>query len=220
MVSPKAAKEAGDKFGLHPVCAGPYKFVERVQQDRIVFEKFADYWNKDNVHIDRIVFLPIVDATVRLANLKSGGLDLIERVLATDIKDVRADPKLKLSTRDRARLSGHHDQHRQGQGQGPAQPVGQGAPGARSVDRPRGASTRSCSTASSRRATSGSAPIIPITRRPFRSAARDVAKAKALLKEAGVTTPVERRFHGAEGRRDRSGRAGRCSRWRRKPAST
>ena len=51
MVSPKAAKEAGDKFGLRPVCAGPYKFVERVQQDRMVFEKFADYWNKDNIHI-------------------------------------------------------------------------------------------------------------------------------------------------------------------------
>src|ERR1700742_4337120 len=81
MVSPKAAKEEGDKFGLHPVCAGPYKFVERVQQDRIVFEKFADYWNKDNVHIDRIVYLPLVDATVRLDNLKSGGLDLIEGLL-------------------------------------------------------------------------------------------------------------------------------------------
>src|SRR3979409_901525 len=101
MVSPKAAREAGDKFGLHPVCAGPYKFVERVQQDRMVFEKFADYWNKDNVFIDKIVYLPIVDATVRLANLKSGGLDLIERVLATDIKAVRADSKLKLSTADR-----------------------------------------------------------------------------------------------------------------------
>src|ERR1700693_667429 len=98
MVSPKAAKEEGDKFGLHPVCAGPYRFVERVQQDRMVFEKFADYWNKDNVFIDRVVFLPIVDSTVRLANLKSGGLDLIERLLATDIKDVRADPRLKLST--------------------------------------------------------------------------------------------------------------------------
>ena len=98
MVSPKAAKEAGDKFGLKPVCAGPYKFVERVQQDRIVVEKFADYWNKDNVHIDRIVYLPIVDSTVRLASLKSGGLELIERLLATDIKDVRANPKLKLST--------------------------------------------------------------------------------------------------------------------------
>src|ERR1700742_813445 len=98
MMSPKAAKAEGDKFGLHPVCAGPYKFVERVQQDRIVFEKFPDYWNKDNVFIDKIVFLPIVDATVRLANLKSGGLDLIERGLATDIKEVRTDPKLKLST--------------------------------------------------------------------------------------------------------------------------
>src|SRR5438309_10105145 len=57
MVSPKAAKEAGDKFGLHPVCAGPYKFVERVQQDRIVGEKFADYWNKDNIKINRWYFL-------------------------------------------------------------------------------------------------------------------------------------------------------------------
>src|SRR5713101_8479835 len=98
MISPKAAKEAGDKFGLKPICAGPYKFVERVQQDRMVFEKFADYWNKDNVFIDKIVFLPIVDATVRLANLKSGGLDLIERLLATDIKDVQADTRLKLSS--------------------------------------------------------------------------------------------------------------------------
>src|SRR5438105_14379333 len=98
MISPKAAKAEGDKFGLHPVCAGPYKFVERVQQDRIVFEKFADYWNKDNVFIDRVVVLPIVDATVRLANLKSGGLDLIERLLATDIKDVRGDKNLVLST--------------------------------------------------------------------------------------------------------------------------
>ena len=98
MVSPKAANEAGDKFGLRPVCAGPYKFVERVQQDRIVVEKFADYWNKDNVFIDRIIYLPIVDSTVRLANLKSGGLDLMERLLATDIKDVRADPRLKLSS--------------------------------------------------------------------------------------------------------------------------
>src|SRR5204862_3555556 len=34
--------------------------------------------------------------TVRLANLKSGGLDLIERLNATDIKEVSADQKLKL----------------------------------------------------------------------------------------------------------------------------
>ncbi len=67
MVSPKAAEATGDKFGLKPVCAGPYKFVERVQQDRIVVEKFAGYWNKDQIFIDKITYLPIVDDTVRLA---------------------------------------------------------------------------------------------------------------------------------------------------------
>ncbi len=61
MVSPKAAEASGDKFALHPVCAGPYKFVERVPQDRIVVEKFADYWDKDHVFIDKITYLPIVD---------------------------------------------------------------------------------------------------------------------------------------------------------------
>ena len=96
MVSPKAAQAAGD-FSTHPVCAGPYKFVERVAQDRIVLERFADYWNKDAVHFDRVIFLPIVDSTVRLANLQSGGLDLIERVAATDVDAVQKDPRLKLS---------------------------------------------------------------------------------------------------------------------------
>ncbi|WP_284179590.1 ABC transporter substrate-binding protein [Rhabdaerophilum sp. SD176] len=98
MVSPKAAKEAGDKFGQKPVCAGPYKFVERVQQDRIVVERFTDYWDKANVSIDRITYVPIADSTVRLANLKSGQLDLIERALATDLKDIRSTRGLKVAT--------------------------------------------------------------------------------------------------------------------------
>jgi peptide/nickel transport system substrate-binding protein len=98
MVSPRAAKEAGDKFGISPICAGPYKLVQRVQQDRIVAEKFADYWDSGNVHIDRIIYLPITDATVRLANLKAGSIDLLERLLATDIGQVRSDPRLKLVT--------------------------------------------------------------------------------------------------------------------------
>jgi peptide/nickel transport system substrate-binding protein len=96
IVSPKAAQMGGD-FSTHPVCAGPYKFTERVAQDRIVLDRFADYWNKDAIHFDRIVFLPIVDSTVRLANLQSGGLDLIERVAATDVETVKRDGRLKLS---------------------------------------------------------------------------------------------------------------------------
>src|SRR6187397_3454873 len=68
MVSPKAAEAAGDKFGAKPVCSGPFKFVERIAQDRITLERFANYWNKGQIHFERIVYQPIPDATVRLAN--------------------------------------------------------------------------------------------------------------------------------------------------------
>ena len=97
IVSPKAAQAAGEKFGANPVCAGPYKLVERVAQDRIVLEKFANYWDKGRIHIDRIVYLPIVDATVRLANLRSGQLDFIERMAASDVPSMRNDNRFKIS---------------------------------------------------------------------------------------------------------------------------
>src|SRR4026208_91765 len=77
MVAPRAAAAAGDKFGANPVCSGPFKFVERVAQDRMVLERYPGYWNKGQIFIDRIVYLPIVDSTVRLANLKSGQLYFI-----------------------------------------------------------------------------------------------------------------------------------------------
>jgi peptide/nickel transport system substrate-binding protein len=97
IVSPKAAKEAGDKFGAKPVCSGPFKFVERVAQDRIVLEKHAGYWDAKSIHFDRIVYLPIVDATVRLANLKSGQLDFIERMAASDVPGLRNDNRFKVA---------------------------------------------------------------------------------------------------------------------------
>ena len=97
MVSPKAAQAAGDKFGANPVCSGPFKFVERVAQDRIVLERYAGYWNKPAIHFERVVYLPIVDATVRLANLKSGQLDFIERMATSDVDAVKKDSRYKVS---------------------------------------------------------------------------------------------------------------------------
>ena len=97
MVSPKAARAEGDKFGAHPVCSGPFKFVERVAQDRIVLERYPGYWNKAAIHFDRITYLPIIDATVRLANLRAGQLDLIERMAASDVPSVKNEARLKVA---------------------------------------------------------------------------------------------------------------------------
>jgi peptide/nickel transport system substrate-binding protein len=97
MVSPKAAQAAGDKFGAKPVCSGPFKFVERVAQDRIVFERYPNYWNKGAIHFDRVVYQPIVDASVRLANLRSGQLDFIERMAPSDVPGLKGDKRFKIS---------------------------------------------------------------------------------------------------------------------------
>ena len=96
IVSPKAAGAEKDKFGNNPVCAGPYKFVERVPQDRIVVQKFDKYWDKDKIKVDRVIYQPIPDSSVRLANLQSGSLDMIERVPPTDVPTVKGDSKLSL----------------------------------------------------------------------------------------------------------------------------
>jgi peptide/nickel transport system substrate-binding protein len=189
MVSPKAVKEEGDKFGLHPVCAGPYKFVERVQQDRMVFEKFADYWNKDNVFIDRIVFLPIVDPTVRLANLKSGGLDLIERVLATDIKDVRADSNLVLSTAPELGYLGLTINIANDKAKGA---LSQSAKVRQALDLAidREALNQVVYNGEFTPGNQWVPPTHPFYQKKFPIQPRNVDKAKALLKEAGVTLPV------------------------------
>jgi peptide/nickel transport system substrate-binding protein len=97
MVSPKAAQAAGDKFGAKPVCSGPFRFVERIAQDRIVLERYPGYWNKGEIHFERIVYLPIVDATVRLANLRSGQLDFIERLAPSDVPGLKGDSRFKLA---------------------------------------------------------------------------------------------------------------------------
>ncbi|HYW64350.1 MAG TPA: ABC transporter substrate-binding protein [Bradyrhizobium sp.] len=189
IVSPKAAQAAGDKFGLHPVCAGPYKFVERVQQDRIVLEKFADYWNKDNVFIDKVVFLPIVDATVRLANLQSGGLDLIERVLATDIKAVQADSKLKLATAPDLGYLGLTININKDKNKGPlsqSEKVRQALD--LSIDRE--AVNQVVFNGEFTPGNQWISPLHPYYQKAFPVRGRDIAKAKALLKESGAPLPV------------------------------
>ena len=93
MISPKALGR--DVTGDLP-CAGPFKLTERVAQDRIVVDRFAGYWNADAIKLDRIVYQPQPDTTVRLVNLQAGQLDMVERLGPTDVATVKKNPRLKL----------------------------------------------------------------------------------------------------------------------------
>jgi peptide/nickel transport system substrate-binding protein len=101
MLSPRAVQALGDRFGGQPVCAGPYRFVERVPQGRIVVERFANYWDRGAIGPDRIEYLPITDSTVRIAALRSGEIHIAERLTPTDLPQLANDPNLRvLATAD------------------------------------------------------------------------------------------------------------------------
>ena len=90
----------------HPVCAGPFYLhgARRAGQDRArplprLLERQGDR------SIDRIVFRPMPDSSVRLVNLQSGELQIVDQLAATDAAVVKADPRLRLAQHVRCGLS-------------------------------------------------------------------------------------------------------------------
>ncbi|MCP8938006.1 ABC transporter substrate-binding protein [Alsobacter sp. SYSU M60028] len=190
IISPKAAEAAGANFGRAPVCSGPYKFVERVAQDRVVVERFADYWNKAAYPIDRITFRVIPDDTVRLANLMSGDLDIIERLSPADAVTVQKNPQLKLLAVDPLNY----------------QSIVVNIGNSKAADNPMGRDPRvreAFELALDRQAinevafngqyVAGNQPVPPSSpyyEKSLPMPPRDAAKAKQILKDAGYTQPV------------------------------
>src|SRR5882762_6677761 len=97
-LSPTALKKLGDKFGTAPVCVGPWQFAERVAQDRIVVERSTHYFDPGKAKFDKIVFRIIPDDNVRLANLRSGDIDIMHMVSPTDATTIKKDGKFELSS--------------------------------------------------------------------------------------------------------------------------
>jgi len=95
MLSPKTFEDMA-QVGRAPVCSGPYRFVERVQNDRIVLERYRDHYRAADYHFDRLTFLSIPDTTVRLANLRAGSLDIIERMNPSDLSQIQHDASVQL----------------------------------------------------------------------------------------------------------------------------
>ena len=81
MVSPAALKALGPDFAAKAVGAGPYRIVSWTKNAELVLERFPGYW-RGPAAIERIVFRPIADETVRLANLRSGTVQLVDAVPA------------------------------------------------------------------------------------------------------------------------------------------
>ncbi len=190
VVSPKAAEAAGKDFGLRPVCAGPFAFKERVPQDRIVLDRFPGYWNAGAIRLERVVYQPIPDSSIRLANLQAGSVELVEFILPTDVDTVRKNPRLRVAITDYLGYQGMT--FNVANGPRSKAPITSDARVRRAFELSldRDALVQVVYAGLYTPTAQGVSPSSPYFIADVKPPARDVAKAKALLKEAGATLPV------------------------------
>jgi peptide/nickel transport system substrate-binding protein len=203
VMSPTALQSEGKNFGAHPVCVGPFKFQDRVAQDRIEVVKDPNYYDASKVHLDKIIYKIIADSTTRFNNLQSGDVQVYDAVAATDVDALQADSKLQLLTSDSLGYQGITVNIGNVDGVGkpgralPAKFAGPLSTSAQvrqafemSLDRDainkvvfRGKFSPACGPIS---------PASPFSTPAAQACAKhDPAAAKALLAQAGVSTPVK-----------------------------
>jgi len=193
-VSPTQAKKLDDKFGTAPVCVGPWTFTERVAQDRIVLDKSPHYFDPGQAKFDRLVFRIITDDNVRLANLRSGDIDFMHQVTPTHASSLKKEGKFEVFSVTGVAYTGITINLRNKNGKPPAAPGDLGTPLANdprvrealelSIDREalnqvvwEGQYTVGCTPIS---------PVSPFHDKSRKCPARDVARAKKLLADAGL----------------------------------
>src|SRR5690625_3181254 len=88
IVSPAAVEELGEAFGRNPSAPGAYRFEEWASNQRVVLTRNEDYWG-GAPELEAVVFRPITDANTRVAEMLSGGLDLMVEVPPDAMNDFR-----------------------------------------------------------------------------------------------------------------------------------
>src|SRR6476659_9195586 len=96
IMSPAQLDKLGDKFATNPVCVGAFNYSSRVAGDSITVTKSSDYYDKKDVHLDKIVFKVENDAAAAAAALKAGDLQALDGVDSTQPQGVVHTPSLRI----------------------------------------------------------------------------------------------------------------------------
>jgi peptide/nickel transport system substrate-binding protein len=96
ILSPKQLDKLGDDFGDHPVCVGPFSFKDRPSADKIDLVKSQYYYDKDQVQLQGVTFLAVTQPNVRAANLRSGDVDIADRIAPPDVSTLKGQSDVVL----------------------------------------------------------------------------------------------------------------------------
>ena len=98
ILSPKNIELHGkDGYGQHPVGTGPYKLKNHTVGTSIVVERFDDYWNPADQHLDEIEFRIIKNATSAVSAVMTGQLDYVATVDPVNIPALERNPNVRIS---------------------------------------------------------------------------------------------------------------------------
>jgi peptide/nickel transport system substrate-binding protein len=195
IVSPAQLEKLGDDFGKNPVCVGPFSFVSRNPGSNIVLEKSTHYYDAAAVKLDKVTFNIVADDNIRATQLRAGTVQVADRIPTNSVAQLKSDQAVTIAQNTSLGFWGIAvNVGNQGAGK-PFAPV----------DRPlanlavRQALELSLDRASITHVVYNDlfkpdcAPLSPASpyATPPTCPQRDVAKAKQLLANAGVATPVK-----------------------------
>ncbi len=104
VVSKSHLEEVGKDIATKPMGTGPFKFVEGSIDERIVLERFEDYYGGSpdippvgSAPAKRVVFEFIPETATRIAALQSGQVHIIQGVPTTMVPQLEGDPNINVN---------------------------------------------------------------------------------------------------------------------------
>lgn len=96
----------GDSFASRNISGtGPFVVTSREQGVKVVFDRFANYWDTASPgNVDTVILTPIKEDPTRVAALLSGDVDFIAPVPPTDLKRVDQNADTQLITMPGTRI--------------------------------------------------------------------------------------------------------------------
>ncbi len=112
IVSKAYLEEVGSDIATRPMGAGPFKFVEGSIDDRIVLERFDDYYGGSPdippvgpAPAARVIFEFMPEVSTRIAALQGGDIHIIHNVPPDMVAQLESDPNILVKMVDGTRMN-------------------------------------------------------------------------------------------------------------------
>lgn len=92
----KAADSYVD-FAAQAIGTGPYKLAEFVVGERVVLERFDDYWGEPKAAAETVTFTVVPELSTRVAGLLAGQFDMITEIGADEFAQINGNPDTEVA---------------------------------------------------------------------------------------------------------------------------